>query len=170
MPVRCIVVRYSQLNKNSKVIRSLSNKERNTLPLPNSQVPTSYFLLFSTQEFLFSTLSIIIVLNSFRRGRNTLRSSICRVLVNFPLTPSYSLLSVGNSPKVTGASPRELYKFSRLVRWSHSEAEPRVVNISTHLLGVCSWRHPVVTSGCLLGLPGDATLSANANHVYSKHR
>ena len=67
--------------------------------------------MFSTQEFLFSTLSIITVLNSSRRGRNTLRSSICRVLVNFALTPSYSLLSVGNFPKVTGASAREVYKF-----------------------------------------------------------
>ena len=47
-----------------------------------------------------------------------------------------------------------------LARWSHSKAETRVVNISIDLLGVGSWRHQVVMSGCILGLPGNATSSA----------
>ena len=56
-----------------------------------------------------------------------------------------------------------------VARWSHSEAETRVADISTDLLGVCSWRHPVVTSECILGLPGNATSSANANAVVHYH-
>ena len=42
--------------------------------------------------------------------------------------------------------------------WSHSEPETRVANISIDLLSVRSWRCQVVTSGCILGLPGNATL------------
>ena len=53
--------------------------------------------------------------------------------------------------------------------WLHREAEIRVVNISIDLLAVRSWRHPVVTSGYILGLPGNATSSANANVVEHYH-
>ena len=58
----------------------------------------------------------------------------------------------------------KVYKFvacsRRLARWSHSEAESRVANISIDLLGVRSWRHSDVTSGGILALPGKATSSA----------
>ena len=44
-------------------------------------------------------------------------------------------------------------------------AETPVANISISFLGVRSLRHPVVTSGCILGLPGNVTSSANTNAV-----
>ena len=53
--------------------------------------------------------------------------------------------------------------------WLHSKAEIWVVNIFIDLLAVRSWRHPVVTSGYILGLPGNATSSANANAVEHYH-
>ena len=42
-------------------------------------------------------------------------------------------------------------------------------NISIDLLGVCSWHHPVVTSGCIFGLPGNARLSVNVNSMGHYH-
>ena len=40
---------------------------------------------------------------------------------------------------------------ARLERWSQSEVETRVANISIDLLGVCSWPHPIVTIGdCMI--------------------
>ena len=64
----------------------------------------------------------------------------------------------------------EVYKF--VVRTHELIAQQGrnwVVNISIGLLAVRSWRHPVVTSGYILGLPCNATSSANANAVEHYH-
>ena len=58
---------------------------------------------------------------------------------------------------------------ARFINLSHTQHASRALvaqqgrnsNISIDLLGVGSWRHPVLTSGCILGLPGNATSSAN---------
>ena len=51
---------------------------------------------------------------------------------------------------------------AHLIGWSNSKAETQVANISIYLLGVCSWHHPVVMPGCILGLPGNIILSAKS--------
>ena len=57
-----------------------------------------------------------------------------------------------------------------LVHWLNSEwGRNSIGNISIDLLGVCGWYYPVVTSGCIFGLPGNARLSANANAVGHYH-
>lgn len=64
-----------------------------------------------------------------------------------------------------GTLPHKVYKFVCFAHWSHSDAETWVANISIDLLGVHSWRHSVLTLGCILGKPSNATSSANANTV-----
>ena len=56
-----------------------------------------------------------------------------------------------------------------LVYWLNSEAETLLRIFSIDLLGVRSWHHPVVTSRCIFGLPGNAILSVNANAVGHYH-
>ena len=50
---------------------------------------------------------------------------------------------------------------SRVNRTARQRIE--LLNISIDLLGVRSGRHPLVASGCILRLPGNATSGANAN-------
>ena len=56
---------------------------------------------------------------------------------------------------------------SRVDRTARQKLELQIFLL--YLLGVCSRRHPVMTSGCLLRLPGDTTSSANANAVVHYH-
>ena len=56
---------------------------------------------------------------------------------------------------------------SRVDRTARQKLELQIFLL--YLLGVCSRRHPVVTSGCILQLPGNTTSSTNANAVVHYH-
>ena len=56
-----------------------------------------------------------------------------------------------------------MQRFSCVDRTARQKLELRIFLL--YLLGVCSRRHPVVTSGYILRLPGNITSSANANAV-----
>ena len=60
-----------------------------------------------------------------------------------------------------------MQRLSRVDRTARQKLELQIFLL--YLLGVCSRRHPVMTSGCLLRLPGNTTSSANANAVVHYH-